>query len=311
MKDIKHISEIRKATLDVIKKRQKGEIKSLRTPWKKLNDALLDGFDWKSIITIAGESGVGKTTIADQIINEVKIHNPGQDVPILKFQMEMTEEQTGTRELTGATNLSMRQLYSAEEGFTLTEAHIKNIEEYYKSRENDSIWQTSEAKTTNQIKADIVEFYNKHKKPFIVYIDHSILIRKGADESNQLESLQNLMNMAVEVKKRVPVIFIILSQTNRSLDDVNRKQNGKIENYPVKSDIFGSDSLYQGSDVVIVFRRPRLLGITQYGPEKYRVEAKHIVAHILKCRYDSNAILFFQENFKQFKIEETAPPLRA
>jgi replicative DNA helicase len=308
MIDVKHISKVREKTLDIIKKRKSGEISSLRTPWKKLNTALLNGFDWKSIVTLAGESGVGKTTIADQIINEIKEHNPGIDTITLKFQMEMTDEQTGARELSGATGLSLKQLYSAEEDFKLTEAHIKLIEEFHKSRSNDSVYQTSEALTVAQMKSTIVQFFNTHKKPMIVYMDHSILIRKGADESNQLESLQNLCNMFVEIKKQIPVIFIILSQTNRSLDDVTRKQNGKIENYPVKSDIFGSDSLYQASDVVIVFRRPRLLGITQYGPEKYRVGPEHIVAHVLKSRYDQQSILFFKEDFKHFKLEETNPP---
>ena len=42
----KHISEIRKETLQYILDRKDGKIKSIKTPWANLNEALLDGLEW-------------------------------------------------------------------------------------------------------------------------------------------------------------------------------------------------------------------------------------------------------------------------
>lgn len=43
---IRHISAAVTSAKDFIDKRRKGQIKSLKTSKKKLNDALLDGLDW-------------------------------------------------------------------------------------------------------------------------------------------------------------------------------------------------------------------------------------------------------------------------
>ena len=50
-----------------IKKRMKGEAPSLKTSFKKLNDALFEGLEWNRIITIAGLSASGKSLMLSQI----------------------------------------------------------------------------------------------------------------------------------------------------------------------------------------------------------------------------------------------------
>lgn len=306
---VKHISEIRAKTLNIIKDRRAGKIKSFRSPWKKLNKQLLDGFDWGSIVVIAGPSGSGKTAVADQIVHEAQKHNPEFDGYVLKFQMEMTDEQTGVRELTSNVGFSMQQLYSADEGYRLTDKDIEMIERFYQSKKTDNIFQCSDPKTVNQAKAIITSFYEDAQKPMIVYFDHSILTKKSADENSQLETLQNLTNACVELKKKIPnSIYIILTQTNRSLDDQTRKVNGSIVNYPIKGDIYGGDALYQGADTVLVIMRPKMQGINIYGPHKFLVQDKHVVMHIIKNRYNNLTALFFEEDLKHFRILECDPP---
>jgi intein/homing endonuclease len=51
------IEEAAKQELRYIRGRMSGEIKSLKTPWKKFNQASMDGIEWGSIVTIAGMSG--------------------------------------------------------------------------------------------------------------------------------------------------------------------------------------------------------------------------------------------------------------
>ena len=74
----RHVSNIRHETLNYIKKRRLGLIKSLRTPWPKLNNVLMDGLEWGSINIVGGRPGTGKTSVASQITNQA-LQNPVQD----------------------------------------------------------------------------------------------------------------------------------------------------------------------------------------------------------------------------------------
>lgn len=53
----RHVSDIRHETLNYIKKRRIGLIKSVRTPWPKLNNVLMDGLEWGGIYIIGGRPG--------------------------------------------------------------------------------------------------------------------------------------------------------------------------------------------------------------------------------------------------------------
>lgn len=57
--DIKHISEPTKEILEYIDNRRKGVVKSLKTRWRKFNNACMGGIEPNTIITVAGISGSG------------------------------------------------------------------------------------------------------------------------------------------------------------------------------------------------------------------------------------------------------------
>jgi hypothetical protein len=68
---VKHVSEIRNETLSYIVKRKDGLIKSVRTPWIKLNSVLMDGLEWSGIYIIAGRPGcLSGETIIDVYRND-------------------------------------------------------------------------------------------------------------------------------------------------------------------------------------------------------------------------------------------------
>lgn len=239
----KHISEIREKTSDYIRKRKDGTIKSVRTPWRKLNNCLLDGLEWGSLMILAARPGAGKTAMAEQICNEVRIHNPDQDIAVLKFQFEMSEIMTGARELTSKLGLSIKELLSEDPTGVFAAEQLKYIQEYNEANKNDCIYQISQARTAREIRKDSLEFYKTVQKPFIGMIDHSILTRKAVDEKDQLESLYALSREIVWLKNNLPnSIWIILTQMNRGLEDAARREPGKIANFPTSADIFGAEN---------------------------------------------------------------------
>jgi replicative DNA helicase len=301
----KHISEIRDIGLKYIEDRRSGKIRSFKTPWNKLNNFLLQGLDWHSCLTCAGRPGTGKTVFLDMIAHQSHQHNKELDFAVLKFQFEVPEQSTGPREFAAATGLTIKQLYSADLGYKLADADIEKIRSYSQARKDDKVFQVSNAMTVKRMKETIYQFYNAMGKiPLIIGIDHTVLVKKGMDESGQLETMYALAQMVIEVKKDLPVIFIVLSQMNRELEKPERRNPGTIGNHPTSGDIFGSDALMQCSDVVLAMNRPNKLNIGIYGPYKIIVTPELIPVHLIKSRVSSEAIIFFKDNLKNFQLLE-------
>src|SRR5690242_8927411 len=110
-----HISTIRRKALDYMIKRKDGLIESIKTPWKKFNDAGIAGLEWGSITTIAGRPGSGKTLIVNQITRNAHQKNPKQDFAVLDFQFEMKNETTGVREFSSVLKKSYKDLLSVDQ----------------------------------------------------------------------------------------------------------------------------------------------------------------------------------------------------
>jgi replicative DNA helicase len=305
----RHVSEIRKETLSYINKRKHGLIRSIKTPWAKLNGVMLDGLEWGGVYVIAGRPGTGKTAVVSQITNYAHYNNPDQDFAILNFQFEMSDRSIGARELTKPMNMEMAQLFSAKPGTYLSQQDMDNIQKYHEARKNDDIYYVTDPLTATDFRKEVIKFYQSVKKPIIVTIDHSVLTKRSTDEQSQIDTLYALSTELVYLKKRIPdSMYIILSQMNRTIEDPKRKENGVVGNYPTASDIFGADALMQNADVTIAMNRPDVLGISQYGPEKLKVHNGMMVFHLIKNRYGEQCMLLFDQDLKHFEVKEGAAP---
>jgi hypothetical protein len=111
------------------------------------------------------------------------------------------------------------------------------------------------------------------------------------------------------LKRKYPIIFLILSQLGRDVDTAERNINGKYGNYILESDFFGGDALYQHADVAIGVNKPAKRKIKYYGPEKYVIDNENtLVWHFLKCRNGDTRMCFFEAQFEKMKIKEISPP---
>jgi len=162
----------------------------------------------------------------------------------------------------------------------------------------------------NQVLSTYKQVDDFSGKPLIVTIDHSWLIKKDVNEKEKIATLYNSVEMLMKVKNKLPIIVLMISQLNRSIDDPLRKTPGTVGNYPTSSDIFGGDALQQGSDMVLVLTRPFKADIEIYGRKEYPCKTDDIFGHILKSRNsadDTNLIFLKAEFAKQRMIEVTEP----
>jgi replicative DNA helicase len=155
----------------------------------------------------------------------------------------------------------------------------------------------------NTIKA-FRELPNVKNKWLVIMLDH-VLLTKGSATDRERETIYNLQKMFIEVKKLGKTSIIQVSQMNRDIEDKDRILNSALH-FPLRKDLFGSDSIFQSSDYVIVLHRPEILGLTVYGIKNWPVKDM-LYAHFLKCREGEPKILSFKNDLKYNNIEEYNP----
>jgi len=321
-------------SLHYMRGRKKGEIKSFRTPWPKVNDATTDGFEWHSTTVIGGRPGTGKTLIKDQIIREGFILNAGENFRVLEFQFEMLARTSAIREYSSVIGRTYKYLCSADG--QISEEDLQKCYEYAKERVKYPIDVVEEPCTVKEFKETIMAYMQEFStlemvketykegeatkerevqrriyKKTVVTLDHSLLLKKNKaeGEKDKHDTLFALGEVVTELKRKYPIHFIILSQLNRGIDSPERNEDGKYGNYVLDSDIFGADALLQHADTLIGLNRPGKQKIRFYGPDRYIIDDDTVmVMHFLKCRNGDVRMSFFKCQFKQMKIVEMPTP---
>jgi replicative DNA helicase len=307
-----------------LKGRKEGKIKSVRSPWPKFNDATVDGLEWNTINVIGGRPGSGKTLIKDQLIREAFILNPDENFRVLEFQLEMLARTSAIREYSSIIGASYKYLCSADG--VLSDENLKKCVEYARAKLQNPVDIVETAPTVVEFEKIIDQYMETHhymvdvpneggtttSKKFyrktIITLDHSVLIKKESKQA-ELQMLQVLGECLTKLKKKYPVIFIILSQLNRNIDNPERNEDGKYGNFVLESDIFGGDALLQHADTVIGLNRPGKQKIRFYGPDRYIIDNDRVLAmHFIKCRNGDNRISFFEAKFEQMALAEMPTP---
>jgi len=303
--------------LHYMKGRMDGNIKSLKTPWHKFNDATTDGIEWNTLTVIGGRPGSGKTLIVDQIVRESFILNAGENFRVLQFQFEMLARTSAIREYSSVLRQTYKHLCSADGD--LSQDELQKCYDYAKKKVKHPIDIVETPCTVAEFKKIIHDYMTHHKvirdgediyTKTLITVDHSLLFRKDKSERDKLEQLNKLGEALTYLKRLYPISFIVLSQLNRNIDKPERSEEGKYGNYILESDLFGADALLQHADTLIGINRPAKQKIRYYGPEKYVIDSDRVlVMHFLKCRNGDNRLSFFRAEFEKMTIKEMLTPL--
>jgi replicative DNA helicase len=306
-----------KKALNYMVGRLKGTIHTYRTPWEKVNDAGVDGIEWHSMLVIGGRPGTGKTLIKDQIIREGFRLNKGQNIRVLEFTLEMVSEKARLREFCSVAQKSYKYLCNSdkEEG-ELRKEDLMKCRDYAIEASKYPVDEVEMPPSILEFEATIEKYMNQYatvedgNKIYcntVITLDHSILI-KGI---NKQEILYELGETCTKLKRKYPIIFIILSQLNRAVEAPERNEDGKYGNYILESDLFGADALLQHADLVIGINRPKMKFINFYGPERFIIADNSVlVFHFIKCRNGDTRMSFFRAKYKTMEIEEMETPPR-
>jgi replicative DNA helicase len=297
------IYDVYKQGLLYLKGRKEGVIKSVRTPWQSFNDASMNGLEWNTITVIAGRPGSGKTLISDQIIRESFDLNPDQHFAVLDCQWEMLPRSMAIRELSGALKMNMKALNSAEQ--PLGDDVFEQAKRYCARKKELPIFMVDTPRTVPVFERLVEAFCEQHPdKKVIVRVDHSVLVRKDPSEKDKFDTLHNLGEALTRMKKRLPVLFLILSQLNRSPELSERLKEGTHGNYLFDSDLYGADALLQHTDILVMINRPAKYNLKYYGPEQFEVHPNLLAFHFNKVRNGDPRLIFFHAEFEYMRVRD-------
>ena len=299
-------------SLGYLKGRQEGNITSFKTPWAKVNSATVDGLEWHSMSVLGGRPGSGKTLVKDQLIKEAFWLNTADNFRVLEFSLEMLAKNSAIRAYSSELGVSYKYLCSADgklsaEDFDKCVAYANEAVEY-------PIDIVEKAPNVDEFAMIVDEYMQTHRRQdgtftkTVVTLDHSLLL-KTKQRQTRNDMLYDFGELVTALKRKYPIIFLILSQLNRAIDHPDRNEDGKYGNYVLESDIFGADALLQHADLVIGLNRPGKQKIRFYGPDKYIVpDDKLLVMHFLKCRNGDVGLAFFNAAFERMSIDEAPTP---
>lgn len=307
----KRYGDIMQESILYLQRRAVGDVKSLRTQWPSFNSIGLNGIEWQSLYVIAARPGVGKTLIAASLTRELQSINREQDFAVLHFQFEMLGRNMAVRELSAAANLNIRYMQSAQDDGMppLQPEHLKKLAEYASRQHERQEYIVDKSMNVAQMRDVIINFQREVGKPVVITLDHTLLVQQNASETNRQQTLQNLATMMTEMKNKLPVTFIVLTQLNRDIDDAERQRPGQLSNYPTEADVFGSDYLLQCADVMIAYNRPAKYNLALYGPQRYEINDKYLLAmHVIKNRFGEPSIQWYRAQYETMSVVEAATP---
>ena len=296
----KTIAQAADESVAYIRARKEHLIVPLKTRWQKFNKVCCGGIEPNMIITIAGISGSGKSSIVNAIETDLIECNPEENVVILDFSFEMVSFRSVTRKLSYRLKRTTSELYSAYD--SIDDLTMQQVEIEANKLKKYQIYYVDTPCTVESIEKTIDYFHDNIAKGkwLIVILDHALLV-EGDTERGTIVDLQK---MFIRKKKLSKTSIIQLSQMNRNIEQPERINNPAMH-FPLRSDLAASDALFHASDYVITINRPELLNLQSYGIRHLPVKNK-VYLHFLKIRDAGEpCILEFENDLKYGNLIES------
>lgn len=236
-----------------------GRLIPLLTSLKAENE-LLRGLLPTDQLTIAARTGMGKSSRAIHMMNDfldVNINPSYKDRLIILYDsFEMASWRNALKLLSIKSEKTVHDLLNYEDKMKQEQFDsLKMISQQFKGcplyikeySESVSEWINT--------KAEIAKKYPYPKYQIVNILDHCRLIVNDTNSTEE-QLLNRLMKSSIRVKKQHNMINIFLSQMNRKIEDDATKDSDVGKRLPMASHIFGSDSIFQASDMVMALHRP-------------------------------------------------------
>ncbi len=315
-RDVLSIKSMREAAEDaarIIEEERDGKQRGLYSRWSNLNRGLLKYFRFGYSTLIAGLSGSGKSYIMNMLLDDFtnpelnKDYIHFKDITCLHFGFEMKASDEIIRNVSGKIGVPYSYILSSHFDFKtkkynqIDNTQFDTIKSTMKTLENRPIFFVNEIGTLNQIWDTVQEYKSSNPKAkLVISLDHTLLTKRGK-EKNEIELVQATAHVAMALTKQGHMV-ILLGQLNGNIE-IPERLTKKTNHFPVRTDIHGSNQLYNAMDNVLIPHRPELLGITNYS--RFNLVTTDLVhGCLLKSRFGQAGDLWFKQELQKGNLKE-------
>jgi len=207
-------------------------------------DKATNGLQKTDLIILAARPGVGKTSLAMNIVSNAAINSKAK---CAVFSLEMGREQLAQRMLFSVANVSMAKALRGD----LDESDWSKIWKAEKLLKDTDIFVDDNAMNTPSQVLSKCRKLKREKGLDLIVIDYLGLMKADVKTGNRQEEVGEISRNLKLLAKEVEVPVISLCQLNRS---VEQREDGK-PGRPVLSDLRDSGSIEQDADMVWFIHR--------------------------------------------------------
>ena len=219
----------------------------LDTGFKRLNNLSWGGFRPGHLIVLAGRPGMGKTSFALNLCDNV-LHTDDQDMTVLFFTLEQRTEEIMFKMLSAASGIPFGKLKTTR----LNETEQKNLDiavqniEFY----SNFIVMNPDGLTITEMIHAVKQIKRVKGRLDLVCVDYIGLMQPDKSKSRQSRTLEieditrGLKNLANQ--EGVPIL---------ALAQLNRNADSRTDQRPRLSDLRDSGSIEQDADMVTMLHR--------------------------------------------------------
>ena len=244
--DTREVVKIDKVLPDVIYKfeelnNDKSKLRGIKTQFTGL-DRIIKGVHNSDLMILAARPGVGKTSFAMNIIENIAL----QGYTCAVFSLEMSKEQLVQRMICSVASVSMDTLYNGDP--TNKAKWWRSILRAKEALSNTKIFIDDTASITpNQIISKCRRIKAKHGLDMVV-IDYIQLMTPDKKADNRQQEITEISRSLKILAKEVDVPVLALSQLSRAVE----ARKGR----PQLSDLRESGAIEQDADIVMFIHRP-------------------------------------------------------
>lgn len=251
-------------------------------------DKVINGLVQSGLITLAARPGVGKTTVALNLCENIA--RTGKTV--LYVSLEMSVEQIWARRVGIEGGLQFSQVYRG----TVREDDIERVVSTVNGLSQRRFIVYDQPCTVD----DIERLARCTEGLDLLVIDHAGLIRPGGT------SRMSLYEQATETSHRLKALALSLHIPILSLCQLNRAVEGRNEKTPNLSDLRNTGAWEEDSDAVILLYRPLLQASEANRPKNWSTSVHDIDFIVAKNRHGVTDTITFNFCGVNAKITEKA-----
>lgn len=252
-------------------------------------DRMLSGLQASQLIIIAGRPGMGKTSFALNIVENVALST---NRPVAFFSLEMSRDQLAMRLMCSGAGVDSQQVRSGklpvDDYFTLTDAMVP--------LEKSSIYiDDTPTIGPSEILSKCRRLKQERKDLALIVIDYlQLMTLPGRSGENRQQEVSALTRSLKVMARDLDVPIVLLSQLSRASEKRESKR-------PMLSDLRESGSIEQDADVVLFVHRESYYAETSQPTDKSSI----IVAKQRSGPTGSVDVLWRGEQTKFLEVDYT------